>query len=79
MPLWRSMASTSVVLPWSTCAMMAILRIDVVIKLAIRFLLLVFQSGQRIWAASAVLQPPNDSRRKEFLEQQTQRHFSMPA
>ena len=27
MPLWRSMASTSVVLPWSTCAMMAMLRI----------------------------------------------------
>jgi hypothetical protein len=26
-PLWRSMASTSVVLPWSTCAMMAMLRI----------------------------------------------------
>src|SRR5271165_1108302 len=25
-PLWFSMASTSVVLPWSTCAMMAILR-----------------------------------------------------
>ena len=27
MPLWRSMASTSVVLPWSTWAMMAMLRI----------------------------------------------------
>src|SRR5689334_7621441 len=27
-PLCRSMASTSVVLPWSTCAMMAMLRID---------------------------------------------------
>src|ERR1051325_8094797 len=26
-PLWRSMAATSVVLPWSTCAMIAILRI----------------------------------------------------
>src|SRR5215469_7670050 len=26
-PAWRSMASTRVVLPWSTCAMMAILRI----------------------------------------------------
>jgi hypothetical protein len=26
MPLWFSMASTSVVLPWSTCAMMAMLR-----------------------------------------------------
>ena len=26
MPLWLSMASTSVVLPWSTCAMMAMLR-----------------------------------------------------
>ena len=26
-PLWRSMASTSVVLPWSTWAMMAMLRI----------------------------------------------------
>src|SRR3954470_12352203 len=26
-PLWRSMASTSVVLPWSTCAMIAMLRI----------------------------------------------------
>src|SRR5271157_6004165 len=25
-PLWLSMASTRVVLPWSTCAMMAILR-----------------------------------------------------
>src|SRR5271157_149128 len=25
-PLWFSMASTSVVFPWSTCAMMAILR-----------------------------------------------------
>src|SRR3954447_12561669 len=29
MPLWLSMASTSVVLPWSTCAMMAMLRIEV--------------------------------------------------
>src|SRR5262245_47628218 len=27
MPLWCSMASTSVVLPWSTCAMIAMLRI----------------------------------------------------
>src|SRR6266404_920605 len=26
-PLWRSMASTRVVLPWSTCAMIAMLRI----------------------------------------------------
>jgi hypothetical protein len=26
-PLWRSMASTSVVLPWSTWAMMAMLKI----------------------------------------------------
>src|SRR5215472_10803720 len=28
MPLCRSMASTNVVLPWSTCAMIATLRID---------------------------------------------------
>src|ERR1700739_394479 len=30
MPLWRSMVSTSVVLPWSTWAKMAILRISLV-------------------------------------------------
>ncbi len=32
MPLWRSIASTSVVFPWSTWAMMAILRIGVVMS-----------------------------------------------
>ena len=37
MPLWLSMASTSVVLPWSTWAMMAILRMLV---------LLVFMKGE---------------------------------
>src|ERR1039458_1756159 len=37
-PLWFSMASTSVVLPWSTCAMMAILR-RLLLKTAFPFLL----------------------------------------
>src|ERR1700719_5076163 len=32
MPLWRSMASTSVVLPWSTWATIAILRLALFIK-----------------------------------------------
>src|SRR6185312_7800085 len=36
-PLWRNMASTSVVLPWSTWAMMAILRIEE-FKPSLRFL-----------------------------------------
>src|SRR6185437_14086945 len=41
MPLWRSMASTRVVLPWSTWAMIAILRMgglaEAVIVIVVRF------------------------------------------
>ncbi|EOQ88211.1 hypothetical protein LEP1GSC202_3097 [Leptospira yanagawae serovar Saopaulo str. Sao Paulo = ATCC 700523] len=29
-PVWRRIQSVSVVLPWSTCAMMAMLRISIV-------------------------------------------------
>src|SRR3954447_18080298 len=31
MPLWRSMASTRVVFPWSTCATIAMLRMEVLV------------------------------------------------
>src|SRR5277367_37444 len=36
-PAWRNMASTSVVLPWSTWAMMAILRIVVLMGASVLF------------------------------------------
>ena len=49
MPLWCSMASTSVVLPWSTCAIMAMLRI---LELKISLSFMVRSAGGSKWQSA---------------------------